>query len=614
MRTRVIGIVLVVVSLTAASPSWAQQHAWVNVPGPVEVLGLEAYDPGVGMIALSDGRVLAAGGWGFDPISQFSAALTKAAIFDGIRSWTMTGSMTTARIQPAMVQLHDGRVMAIGGWSLLYDYACGCVNVYTSVEFYDVHAGTWTPGASAMSIGRAAPLATVLTDGRVLVVGGHNTDPGFNGSINSAEIYDPASDHWTTVAGPNAVFTNYSTVFPYQLAALPDGRAVFVNNDPLATLYTPGGLEMFDPSTRNWTNVTPPESLINAIVAPLADGRLLAAGGQHQNPPYDYLTAAHIYDPVSHTWSDAAPMPRLRSNDVAVRLPDGKVLVGGGWGLQLATDPSSGNTYFAYVDDSRTALYDPASNTWTDGPVSRLADGTTFTWVAGEMVAESTGRLFFSNLREQYAVASGAVYRIMTPPTAVAPHQTAAGLNGVVGAYTVDASASFDADGDPLTQFTWTEAGATLASGTSPATLLLLGVGTHNLMLTVTDSTGQSGTSPVSITVQDAVAALQTSLLAATKAIESDQATIAALRGQVTTVQGQVTTLQGQVRQLQALVGGVQAQINVVQQYFRLTFGDPTFVIPGATVAEQVQSLATALAGVSNGQAKAVYKALGGKK
>jgi hypothetical protein len=650
MRTRVIAVALLFVSLAAASPSHAQQHAWVNVPGAVDTLGLNYWDPGVAVIALSDGRVLAAGGFGIDPTNQFAGARRQAAIFDGIRSWTMTGSMNTARMQPAMVQLQDGRVMAIGGWSY-YDYSCNCANAYASVEFYNVSSGTWTLGANPMSTPRIAPVATVLTDGRVLVAGGH--DVNFS-SLNSAEIYDPASDSWAPAGTLNITYINYSTLYPSLLTPPPGGGAfAALGNDPASTLYQQGGLEIFHPASNSWTNVTPPAPHFGAVVAPLADGRILVAGGQDQNPPYEHLATAQIYDPVSNTWADATPMPRLREFDAAIRMPDGTVLVGGGFSLQPATDPSTGNQYLQEVLDGSTAVYDPAGNTWSDGPASKFADGTVFNWTAGMVVAESTGRLLFSNLTPQYAAPLSAVYRVVTPPTAAGVNETLPGLGGVIGLYSVDGSASSDADGDPLVQFAWTENGAALATVTSPTTSVLLGVGTHNLTLTVTDSTGQRGSSTVTIVVQDSLAALET----------ADQTTISGLQGQVTTLQGQVTplttanaTLQGQVTSLttanttllgqntvlqgqvttltselaaanQAIasltqqlgaanqtIAALNAQIASLQEMLRATFKDPTFTVPGATPQQQVQNLIAAINNLNPGQKQALYKSLGGSK
>src|SRR5687767_10608314 len=50
----------------------------------------------------------------------------------------------------------------------------------------------WTT-AGALTQARYIHTATLLANGKVLVVGGYN-----NGALASAELYDPATDVWTT--------------------------------------------------------------------------------------------------------------------------------------------------------------------------------------------------------------------------------------------------------------------------------------------------------------------------------------------------------------------------------------------------------------------------------
>src|SRR5438552_17268941 len=60
----------------------------------------------------------------------------------------------------------------------------------------------------------------------------------------------------------------------------------------------------------------------------LPDGRVLVAGG------FDgqiYLASAEIYDPASGTWSPTGSMATARDQHTATRLPDGRVLVAGGY-------------------------------------------------------------------------------------------------------------------------------------------------------------------------------------------------------------------------------------------------------------------------------------------
>ena len=80
--------------------------------------------------------------------------------------------------------LPDGRVLVSGGQNEhILDGA------HDSAELYDPRAGTWTSTAS-MDRARRNHTATLLPDGRVLIVGG----VGAEGVEFTAELYDP--DTW----------------------------------------------------------------------------------------------------------------------------------------------------------------------------------------------------------------------------------------------------------------------------------------------------------------------------------------------------------------------------------------------------------------------------------
>jgi hypothetical protein len=81
----------------------------------------------------------------------------------------------------------DGRVLVAGG-----------TNNGTIVNFVEQTSGIYDPATNSWSAGgnlqksRSAHTATLLADGRVLLVGGFD-----GGSNNTAEIFDPATNSWT---------------------------------------------------------------------------------------------------------------------------------------------------------------------------------------------------------------------------------------------------------------------------------------------------------------------------------------------------------------------------------------------------------------------------------
>ena len=133
---------------------------------------------------LADGRVLVTGGYDGD------AVLASAEIYDPAQgTWSPAASMNTARYFNTATALADGRVLVSGG-SLSTNIDSVPV---ASSEVYDPVGNTWSLTGS-MGTARAFHAATLRSDGRAIVSGGVSGHAsGFN---DSAEIYDPASGVW----------------------------------------------------------------------------------------------------------------------------------------------------------------------------------------------------------------------------------------------------------------------------------------------------------------------------------------------------------------------------------------------------------------------------------
>jgi hypothetical protein len=70
------------------------------------------------------------------------------------------------------------------------------------------------------------------------------------------------------------------------------------------------------------------EAHFTHTATPLPDGKVLVVGG-FGGIEASQVTA-EVYDPATGTWRLAAPMLIARQNLAAVLLPDGKVLIAGG--------------------------------------------------------------------------------------------------------------------------------------------------------------------------------------------------------------------------------------------------------------------------------------------
>jgi hypothetical protein len=259
---------------------------------PVEA---ELYDPGTGLWALTsslnagrsyhsitllkpvapstESRVLVVGG-----DNQTTGYLDSAEIYDpatasSTGTWKITGSLSTARDSHTATLLNDGRVLVVGGFTMLPGQIVG--TVLASAELYDPVLETWSPTGSLVK-GRYTHSATLINGGKVLVVGG--VDSAGN-DVASAEIYDPQAGLWTPTGSLGVARYNH-------LATLMPSGQVLVTGGSNADTTSLSSAELYDPTTGKWTgtaNLQTGRAVFTATLLahgnPATDGKVLITGG-----------------------------------------------------------------------------------------------------------------------------------------------------------------------------------------------------------------------------------------------------------------------------------------------------------------------------------------------
>ena len=212
---------------------------------------------------LKNGNVLIAGGEADENESQTSAEIFHANTL----TFQATGSMHHARVAHTATLLDDGGVLIAGGYA---------GEVSASAELYDPKMGSFRE-TGALSTARCKHTAGMLPDGRILIAGGSD-NRGWNGNLNSAEIYDPKSGKFTAASPLN----DSRFKLPDEAVPLASGKLLIAGGSKTA--------EVFDPANGKFVGVAGQmdDAWHYLTETRLKDGSVLLAGGYPNN---DHATA-----------------------------------------------------------------------------------------------------------------------------------------------------------------------------------------------------------------------------------------------------------------------------------------------------------------------------------
>jgi N-acetylneuraminic acid mutarotase len=314
-------------------------------------------------------------------------------------SWIPTGSLNIARRDHTATLLDNGKVLVVGGASF--------GNSFASSELYDPATGTWSFTGS-LDTPRVGHTATLLQNGKVLVAGGD--------SFGSSELYDPATGKWSITGNLHIARSVHTATL------LQNGKVLVAGGYPETPYFdVTNSAELYDPATGTWTitdSLNTPRT--NHTATLLQNGKVLVVGGMLGVVEEYYVSLsavadAELYDPATGTWSNTGNLNSGRFYHTATLLPNGEVLVVGGAYPGPPVGPAPPGAY-KLVGLNSAELYDPATGRWSyTGELNALHAFHTTTLLQNGKVLIVAGTDSISNFPTDHGVTSEAeLYSLAT--------------------------------------------------------------------------------------------------------------------------------------------------------------------------------------------------------
>ena len=274
-----------------------------------------------------------------------------------------------------------------------YDYTIGC---YEGASVGGTVIGLPTDAELQISTSNLeyTDRVSVTSDGAFTI--NTRNELGFSYSYNvttddsGCKVYNGSgfsSAHVTDVTVNCISGNGYSSVTP-----MPTPRLYTESTVLNGKIYVSGGrvdfdtptdiVEVFDPITESWSTTEPmPDSFYGGHSSVALDGKLYVIGDSN---------LMYVYDPDTNTWGAPITMPNYKGGSDSV-VVDGKIyIIDAGSSIVDVYDPTSGWSTAAslpstldgsaakaavtidgkiyVIDGSSMGIYDPLTNSWSDGP------------------------------------------------------------------------------------------------------------------------------------------------------------------------------------------------------------------------------------------------------
>lgn len=290
-----------------------------------------------------------------------------------------------------LVNLADGRILAIGGTKYYTEGGAAELEGLANARIFDPATDTWEQSGS-MKYGRWYPTAVTLASGDVFVASGvkklikpiYPDRPQESGrNVVQTETYDATTGKWSY----NGTAADRSLPLYPRLHLLPNGK-VFYNSG--GQVFNPAGQSydeltwnmaaVYDPATKSWSDLGIPgigtkapgfKGSTFSIMLPLEPNdngtydraEFLSAGGVYGVTPGTYV--AHPFSTITTvtndgemTSRDTGDLNNRRWYSTGVLLPDGEVFAVSGASSDEVVGPGAG------MPVTQAELFDPETETW----------------------------------------------------------------------------------------------------------------------------------------------------------------------------------------------------------------------------------------------------------
>lgn len=200
-------------------------------------------------------------------------------------------------------------------------------------------SSNWTSN-NQLNAQRANHTATLLPSGKVLLAGGVNR----SGVMASSELYDPETKRWTASGVMNQARNLHTATL------LLDGTVLAAGGFRTGTSTgATSSAEIYYPDSGAWV---PTASMNDArsyhTSALLPDGNVLVAGGYDAGG--NYLNTSEVYISTGRVWRRAGNLNNARAQHIMTLLPTGEALLAGGLNPSIL---------------SQTETFNPQTGVWT---------------------------------------------------------------------------------------------------------------------------------------------------------------------------------------------------------------------------------------------------------